>query len=455
MLVVIVGFAVWVLVVHTISLPEQQGSPKISATDKSVSQVEKLIRETEDLVHSILSSNLTLSGALASELRRIAPSGHNGVVEPALSTTELDVLRREEAQCRRDLELVQTELHACNANHPSRAASSARIAHSPAQLAAPSLPPPPLAGVHPPDPAAFGYKRWLVVGIPTVARLHDEDYLLQTLHSFASQLPTDPADILYGQVLLHVINFQVNNNKHRRHVIFEKAKEIYSRADNPLSKYFLFSELQESELLSDPVPNSSPREMGTPNKPGFIVRRQTRNIATTVYKSLGMGHHYLFLEDDMEACPYALLAIQYLLKKASRYHPNWLAIRASYGMNGIFMHDQDLHAFLQYLLEHQKRRPPDHLVVEYYAGETAQAKKIKGQRANIGFKFNLFNHLGVVSTLRSQKMSGFPTCYEMLVEPTVFQVEAYSARDCPRDDLWPCKVAKPETVLIDWGRMKR
>jgi hypothetical protein len=33
-------------------------------------------------------------------------------------------------------------------------------------------------------------------------------------------------------------------------------------------------------------------------------------------------------------------AIQYLLDKASRYHPDWLAIRASYGMNGVFMRDK-------------------------------------------------------------------------------------------------------------------
>lgn len=168
-------------------------------------------------------------------------------------------------------------------------------------------------------------------------------------------------------------------------------------------------------------------------------------------KSLRKAQYYLFLEDDMQFCANGLLAMQYLLNKASRYHPNWLAIRASYGMNGIFMHDKDLETFADYLIKHQARRPPDHLVVEWYAGETPEAGAYKSHRANIGFKFNLFNHIGVVSTLRSQKSTSYPRCYEMLVEPTVFQVEAYSPRDCPRDDVWPCNVKNPDKFKIDWS----
>ena len=90
------------------------------------------------------------------------------------------------------------------------------------------------------------------------------------------------------------------------------------------------------------------------------------------------------------------------------------------------------------------RRPPDHLVVEWYAGEKPESKRYRGNRANIGFKYNLFNHIGSVSTLRSQKSGSFPQCYNVLREPVVFQVEAYNPISCPNDDLWPCKVKAPE-----------
>eukprot|EP01038_Epipyxis_sp_PR26KG_P015282 gene15282-20586_t len=298
--------------------------------------------------------------------------------------------------------------------------------------------------------------KWLVVGIPTIPRIHDEEYLLHSLDTIASQLPSDQNDIFYNQILIHVINVIAYNNPandNYYHKIFEVAKEKYSNPIiNPKSIYFKFSILSKNDVLLDPIPYSNAQnDFGNANKPGYLVRKQTRSLVSVINKNINIARYYLFLEDDMQFCANGFLAIQYLLNKAERYHPHFLAIRASYGMNGIFMHNEDLLIFSNYLLKHQKRRPPDHLVVEWYAGETIESKNYKNNRINIGFKYNLFNHIGMVSTLRSQKSGSFPKCYEMLVVPTVFEVEAYDPTSCSRDDIWPCNVPHPDKYKIDWS----
>ena len=72
-------------------------------------------------------------------------------------------------------------------------------------------------------------------------------------------------------------------------------------------------------------------------------------------------------------------------------------------MNGIIMRNSngDLQAFANYLEQHQRRRPPDHLVVEWFAGEKPQSKRYRNDRQHMAFRYNLFDHLGKTSSLRT------------------------------------------------------
>ena len=98
---------------------------------------------------------------------------------------------------------------------------------------------------------------------------------------------------------------------------------------------------------------------GDSNHPGTRVRKQTRDIASVLKYSAGLGDFYFFTEDDMQLCDHAVMAIQYMLNKAEWYKPNFMSIRASYGMNGIIIRDQDVTGFSDYLLQvraHKSRR---------------------------------------------------------------------------------------------------
>eukprot|EP01039_Chlorochromonas_danica_P012863 gene12863-14819_t len=100
-----------------------------------------------------------------------------------------------------------------------------------------------------PPPAAVDETKWLVIGIPTVARRNDLDYLLKTLAAMVDQLPLDRDDPLYRRVLVHVINMQVNSDPHPRHVVFDQAKGLYGPGSgSPYAPYFKFSELLASEV---------------------------------------------------------------------------------------------------------------------------------------------------------------------------------------------------------------
>jgi N-Acetylglucosaminyltransferase-IV (GnT-IV) conserved region len=425
------------------------------AAEEQTKHLKKLLSETTALLQDVMNSNITVDAKLRRDIV-LVNRGRRAVEADMIKLrvgAEADKQRLSE--CYEDKAKNTASLSSCNL-----ALSKARMVVNPLNEGS--------------TESVLQSNRWLVIGIPTVSRAHDEDYLLQSLATLAAQLPSSESDLMYGQVLVVVVNMQASSaGPHSR---FEEAKILYSPG-NPKSIYFEFADNQNDEqtspeLTTDPVVGSTAEsDVGTANKPGYRVRKQTRNIVSIIRKSEGKGKYYLFLEDDMRFCPSGLLAVQYLLDKSSRYHPNWLAIRASYGMNGIFIHSKDMHTFGNYLLKNQIRRPPDHLVVEWYAGESEESKEYKGKRANIGFRYNLFDHIGAVSTLRKEKSAIYPACYDELLEPTVFEVEAFSPHDCPHDDIWPCSVDqdldssiahtvgfeqnRPDVTRIHWALLKK
>lgn len=402
------------------------------AAEEQTKHLKKLLSETTNLLRDVANANFTVNADILRDIK-ILNRERKGV-QADMTKLQLNAAedRRKIADCTGDRMKSIAALNACTVALKSISSSSSSSGGS-------------IEVSNVADEKNIRNSRWLVIGIPTISRANNEDYLLRSLATLAAQLPSSESDLMYGQVLMVVVNMQAAGSG--RHIRYEEAKILYSSVTNRKSIYFEFldngSDMNgnSNDLLSDPVEGATAEnDRGTANKPGFRVRKQTRNIVSVMRKCEGKGKYYLFLEDDMQFCPSGLLAIQYLLAKSSRYHPNWLAIRASYGMNGIFLHSKDVNPFGSYLISHQARRPPDHLVVEWFAGESPESKLYRGERANIGFRYNLFDHIGAVSTLRSEVSAVYPACYDELLEPTVFKVEAFSVHDCPHDDIWPCVV---------------
>ena len=154
-------------------------------------------------------------------------------------------------------------------------------------------------------------------------------------------------------------------------------------------------------------------------------------------KSLRMSA-YMFMEDDFRLCPQGFESIALAIHRAKAASMNWNAIRISYGLNGAIIRGGDVSKLSQYYQKRYTMRPPDHLLVEWFAGETVESAIIKKQRPHMSYRFNLLEHFGYTSSLRSASSSYFPYCYQLMNEQVVFDVEAFKMTECSHDVLWPC-----------------
>jgi hypothetical protein len=150
--------------------------------------------------------------------------------------------------------------------------------------------------------------------------------------------------------------------------------------------------------------------------------------------------YYMLMEDDFRLCPDALRALAFGLARASALHaaPPWNALRVSFGLNGGVARGADARALAAYLREHAARRPPDHLWVEWFAGERPQSAARKAGRPHAAFRYNVLEHFGASSSLRSKVAPLYAMCYEVLDERVVFEVEAFKPLQCAHDWVWPC-----------------
>ena len=86
---------------------------------------------------------------------------------------------------------------------------------------------------------------------------------------------------------------------------------------------------------------------------------------------------------------------------------------------GVVLCQADLPALQRHLLTHFERRPPDHLLFEWFSGERADTRALAAGRSYRIFRHNLFFHIGTKSTINQPSHRFIPGCYALPARPNM------------------------------------
>lgn len=299
-----------------------------------------------------------------------------------------------------------------------------------------------------------GRAAWLVIGIPCAPRKSqgkDVDYLGTTLESLLVELPSDPSDPMYGRVRVIVLNtapginhamtsLRVRLRASKSDDLFAKKAAVYVETiDSPGRGR------DPGEVLPDPDDLNNPT-----NRPGRQVRQQTLDLLVLLELARSRGRHYLFMEDDFTVCPHMIRVIHYALAKLREQQPDWLALRFSYGMNGIMMKSKDIPNLSRYLRAGMTRLPPDLLWQEWAYGKN-RPKDLLNRRLAV-YKWNMLAHRGNVSSFAVRiKRAPWPGCYVRMDKPWSLGIqERFRNMECGFvSDISPCQLAKQRWHLLN------
>ena len=275
-------FTILVLVARTVLLPQSL------IYDRHLSQnneIRVLLQETSQLLQDLADANMNLPSNVKSDIQTLrqditsrsqVSSGSSNAKEekklqPFGSQLIMDKIQKDLQNCTNIVTNTAVSLAQCR----DRVANAANLAPSTSHANN-------FIGMN---------SKWLVIGIPTVGRPHNEDYLLQTLQAMADQFPDNPNDILYHQILVVIVDVQSEEINPKPHKRFEEAKTLYSiESGHSKAGYFRFIQAEQSEVsLALDLEKKRINDVGNANTPGKMVRKQTRDIALVLRKSVDIG----------------------------------------------------------------------------------------------------------------------------------------------------------------------
>jgi hypothetical protein len=336
------------------------------------------------------------------------------------------------------------------------------------------------------EPLIESTSKTLVIGIPTVKRKGDPDYLVRALTYLLEQM--DENGRVFTPTSSLNVRIVVVNNQHEDtsdHVAFETAKSthcdektscvekkqngnsVFSNTKSPIT--FVINRKPRIPIFQQELTSGNVNLANDPNVPNPRVQQQTSDVIellTTVDCLYGLqvspgcsrgsngtstpapADYYMFMEDDFRICPKGLESIVFAMLKADEAAPDWNAIRISLGLNGALIRISDVNVLANYYSSHIARRPPDHLLVEWFAGETLESYNMKRNRPHAAFKHNLLEHFGFSSSLRETNSPMYAFCFDLLVPDVVFEVESYKPGMCLHEFIWPCLPPTQQSKVV-------
>jgi len=270
----------------------------------------------------------------------------------------------------------------------------------------------------------------LLVAIPTVPRPRllerEEPYLLQSLSAWRKVLDGD----LNFTIRIVVVSHEEDDET------FAEAKRLYGTT----FEFISHKEVQERSTGENEECLASEDAGGLEiRRPVFKhVQKQALDLARTmriVSKRFPFDKYFVLIEDDFVPCEDFLSRMRDILDIKAPNYGDWLSIRISYGFTGVVLRNgPDVLRVSDYIVRHRSRRPPDHLLVEFCAGETQEARDYKRTRPHLAFRYNLLEHIGKASTLRVRRDdSPKLDCLAPLGVPILFEVE--TCQDFGNQDL--------------------
>ena len=295
-------------------------------------------------------------------------------------------------------------------------------------------------------------KKFLSIVIMTRTRPNDEFYLKTTLDSLFLQMD-DHSDVSMSpfDIDIHIINHDrdatrkssmLGNHLADLQLHLKKTQKAKENKHDGLKKKVYFAQNTGVDDEKFKPQNQFETQIVDVH---WTLQYILENISTRMV---------LLLEDDFEICPNSLLAILYVIQKVTRWNSHWLAIRVSYGLNGIIMKlgaRADVQRLKLWLADHiHTRQPVDHLFYQFCLHE---ANQVDNKRQLFTYRSNLFHHIGSVSNFQGRRGRYNPPCHQVSYD-WLQNYERFRNEDCPHEDISPCKMFDgshpPERLLVDF-----